>query len=366
MRILFIAPFGSCHKQTLPRRMGPLAASMTARGHELLVLVPAWDCPQEAGTSWEKEGVRYVAPSLGPAPHPLADFLLYRRCWREAQAFAPDVVHVFKGLGYAGLLGYRLHRQGKPVFVDVDDLESVQGWGSKRPWPLRWWGRRQETYMLRGATGVSTASVVLKCMAGRWRSFSESILYLPNGVTRAASPTPVAANPPLVLLYTRGNDVDPRRVRAIWLEVLERYPEARLHIIGDWNSAPALPASIHLGWVKERELAGALRRGAVALFPVVDSALVRAKCPARVLDCLGHGLPIVTEDIGEYGLLAGPEQSTAAEDTGALIDDIVSLLRDPEERRRRGMISWRQAGGYAWDLLAAQCLDWYEGMLSTS
>ncbi len=360
MRILFIAPFGSCHKQTVPRRMVPLAAALARRGHEMMVLIPAWDCPQQAGQSWEQMGVSCVAPARGPAPHPLVDPWLYGRCWRQAKAFAPDIVHVFKGLGYSGLLGYRFHRLGTPVFVDIDDLETAQGWGRQRPWPVRWWGRRQEKAMMVHTDAVTVASVVLKRRVAHWRKSTANVVYLPNGVTRAATPAPVADNDPVVLLYTRGNDMDPDRLRLIWHRIRAAVPAARLRVVGDWVDVPALPAMERMGWVEDAALPQALRSSAVALFPVMDTPLVRAKCPARLLDCLGHGLPVVSEDVGEYALLAGVEQVEAAEDTYSLADTVISLLQDPEKRRLRSAISWRQAARYDWDDLAGDLAEQYE------
>lgn len=360
MRILFIAPFGACHKQTVSRRMMPLAAAFVRRGHEVMLLIPAWDCPQQAGQTWRQQGVLCVAPPRGPAPHPIADPVLYQRCWRQGWAFAPDVVHVFKGLGYCGLLGYRFHRHHTSVFVDVDDLESIQGWGRRRPWPLRWWGSQQERAMLTQAQGVTVASLTLEAGVGRWRGWGDDILYLPNGVECADAPAPVATNPPVVLLYTRGNDVEPQRLCTIWRQVLARVPDARLRVVGDWKDVPTLPQMQVLGWLTGADLTDALRGSAVALFPVQDTPLVRAKSPARLLDCLGQGLPVVTEDVGEYALLVGHGQFVVAEDTGGLADDVIDLLCHADKRRLRSEISWRQAQRYNWTGLADGVLEWYK------
>lgn len=339
--------------------MVPLARQWQQMGHDVLVLIPAWDCPQQAGQSWYDQGVRCLAPARGPSFHPLADPWLLQRCWQAGRDFKPDVVHVFKGLGYSGLLGYRFHCLHIPVFVDMDDLESARGWGGQRPWLVRWWGGRQERAMLMHARGVSVAAIVLKPWVNRRRRERGSILYVPNGGDRADSPAAVAANPPVVLLYTRGNDVDGDRLRTIWQRVLGSVPEAELRVVGDWPDLPALPRTQVMGWLTGKALNKALRGSALAIFPVKDTPLVRAKSPARLLDCLGQGLPIVTEDVGEYVLLAGIEQAVPAEDTQALAEEAIVLLQQPELRRRRSELSWQQATRYDWAHLAAGVIDWY-------
>ena len=113
MRIFFIAPFGTCQKQTVQRRMLPLAVGLAGRGHQVEVLVPAWDCPQQAGRTEEVGGVTVRYPRLGPAVHPLADVLLLRRLVHAAEAFQPDLVHAFKPFGYSGWRGAG-HARARP------------------------------------------------------------------------------------------------------------------------------------------------------------------------------------------------------------------------------------------------------------
>ena len=293
MRILFIAPFGTCRKQTVSRRMMPLAQGLAAAGHAVEVLIPAWDCPQQAGGGEQDGGVTVRIPRLGPAPHRLLGPALVWRMLAAADAFRPDLVHAFKPIGYSGALAVLLQRRGYQVVVDVDDLETGAGWGQRRRPGLHQLVEWQERWVLRRAAGVSVASRYLDERIAGIRS--EPCLYLPNGLDRASEPAPAAFNPPIVLLYTRGNDVSAARVARLWSKILQKAPEAKLRIIGDWSEAPEnLPRCERLGWLEGEALTAALRGSALALFPVSDSPLVRAKSPARLLDCLAHGLPIVT------------------------------------------------------------------------
>lgn len=364
MRILFVAPFGRCQKQTVARRLLPLAAALAGQGHELRMMIPAWDCPGEAGRVESWRGVEVITPALGPAPHPLADPLLLRRLLAAARAFQPEVVHVSKGLGYAGAVGGVWLRQGGArIVLDLDDLETAAGWGAGRSGPARRLGELQERYLLRRAHAVTAASLELRDRSCQARGAAEGVLYLPNGVDLAAGPAEVAQNPPVVLVYARGNDVSPARVQRLWAGILAAVPDARLRIAGDWPDAPDLPQSERLGWLEGEALTRALRSASVALFPVNNDARTRAKSPARLLDCLAQGLPVVTEEVGEYGILT--EQAggaLAAGDDAGLVQVCAQLLLQPELRRVWGRAAWEQAQVHSWERRAVLVAGLYKAM----
>ena len=362
MRVLFVAPFGACQKQTLPRRMLPLARALAAAGLTVEVLVPAWDCPGEAGRLFTDQGVTVRVPALGPTFHPLLDVALLRRLLQAAKDFRPDIVHVFKGLGYAGWVGGRFLRRGRAtVVVDVDDLETLAGWGAQRSHLLARWAIRQERSLLGHAHGVTAASADLVVHVDAVRNGRDDALYLPNGLDLAPQPAPVAANPAVVLLYTRGNDVDASRVSELWLRILTQTPEARLHVVGDWKEAPDLPHCVRMGWLEGESLIASLRGAAVALFPVKDNAATRAKSPARLLDCLAQGLPVVVERVGEYGSLAGAAgRVIAAGDDDGLVAAVTSLLRSSAARQAAGEAAWQQAQHHTWAVRADSLMAFYE------
>ncbi len=367
MRVLFVAPFGACQKQTLPRRMLPLARALAAAGLTVEVLVPAWDCPGEAGRLFTDQGVTIRVPAVGPAPHPLLDVSLLRRLMQAAEGFRPDIVHVFKGLGYAGWVAGRFLGQARAtVVVDVDDLETLAGWGAQRSRPLAWWAIRQERSLLERAHAATAASASLRVHVGavrrgRVQGGRDEALYLPNGLDLAPQPAPVAANPAVVLLYTRGNDVDAGRVRDLWLRILAQTPEARLHVVGDWKEAPDLPQCVRMGWLEGESLIASLRGAAVALFPVKDNAATGAKSPARLLDCLAQGLPVVVDRVGEYGLLAGAAGRVIEPgDDDSLVAAVTSLLRSPAARQAASEAAWQQAQHHTWTVRAARLMAFYE------
>ena len=361
MRILFIAPFGFCRKQTVPRRMFPLAKELAERGHTVEMLIPAWDCPHEANRVEERDGVTLRFPRLGPAPHRLLDPMLIHRMTRAIEAFEPDVAHVFKAIGYAGQVLETARREAKQcVFVDADDMESEEGWGATRIWPVRRFGEEQERHAWQRAHGVTVGSLVLRAQVAFHTHWRDEIYYLPNGLYRAAEPAPVADNPPILLLYARGNDMEAKRVAKLWLAIHEQVPESQLHIVGDWEEMASLPHSHYFGWLEGEDLRSALRGAAAALFAVNDDARTRAKSPARVLDCLAEGLPVVTDGVGEYGILVGRGGWVVErEDENEIIRAAVTLLRDPECRATIGRAAWEWAKKHEWPRRVDDLLHWY-------
>ena len=363
MRILFLAAFGRCNKQTVGRRLLPLARAMAARGHVVELLIPRWDCPDAAQGSTEVRGLRVRTLSPGPGAGGVYPWLGLR-VWRAVRAFAPDWLIVSKGLGYAGLaMRAWLNRGGRAV-LDVDDLEDARGWGATRPRLIQRILARQEARLARDASGIIVASHFL---ATHWRQQSghspSDVHYCANGLTPAVAPAPVAENPPHVLLLTRGHDVDERMLRRVWPAILARVPEARLLIAGGWETAPTLPQSTRLGWLHEAAYIQTLRKAALALFLPPDTPLVRAKSPARLLDCLAQGLPVATLDVGDYAALASVAGGTIVATEEDLVSWTVTSLRSPHSRAMQGREIWRRADAHSWPRRAAALDAWLATLL---
>ena len=357
MKVSFLAPFGQCQKQTVQRRLLPLARAMAARGHAVELLIPPWDCPQEAGREQEDGGVRVRSLALGAGVrgvHPRLSRALVRAV-REA---APDVLIVSKGLGYAGRTMNAWLARGGRALLDVDDLEDGRGWGAQRVWPLRRVLARQERRLAGQSAGVIAASRFLAVDA-RARHLEQQVFYLPNGLVRAAERARVEVNARVALLLTRGNDVSAQRLAAVWRAVLKQVPDAELWIVGDWPNAPAgLPRSSRLGWLRREELAHVIRESALCFFLPENTPLLRAKSPVRLLDCIAQGLPVATLDVGEYGTLARAAGGVVAANGAVLAARMAALLRSPELRSAQGRRVWQRAATMTWSRRAAELDAW--------
>lgn len=107
----------------------------------------------------------------------------------------------------------------------------------------------------------------------------------------------------------------------------------------------------------QRDVASRASVGIVALHDSFYNA--NLTCPAKALDYLSHGLPIVASDlpsnrsvIGEGAIYVPPN------DTAALRAALFQLLDDPVEYRKRSELSWKRALELAWTERARQIVEW--------
>lgn len=107
----------------------------------------------------------------------------------------------------------------------------------------------------------------------------------------------------------------------------------------------------------QRDLATRASVGIVALHDTFYNA--KLTCPAKALDYLSHGLPIIASDlpsnrsvIGEGAIYVPPN------DTPALRVALLALLDDPAEYRRRSALSWQRAQELAWSERARRIVAW--------
>ncbi len=370
MRVLFLAPFGGCRHGTVRRRLWPLARALAARGHQTALVIPAWDCPDEDEQSWpvgeeEERGpgpTAVIIPPLGPGRRGVYP-LLGKRLRREIAAFRPDVLIVSKGLGYAGWAARWWWKQGGRVVVDVDDLE--QAWQRKqgRHPGIIWMLARQEQVLIRDATGVMVASRFLQSHWTPARGAKSPPYYLPNGLIPASIRVPVETYPPRVLLPTRGHDVDAGILAQVWPQIHARVPRATLFIVGGWRPSGFLPQAHVLGWLSRPDYLQAIRSAAMCLFLPQKKPLVQAKSPARVLDCLAHGVPVLTLDVGEYAAMIRHTGGDPAENPRELLTQCVHLLVNIQARGRMSETVFARMPRLSWAERAASLESWLQGLM---
>ena len=58
---------------------------------------------------------------------------------------------------------------------------------------------------------------------------------------------------------------------------------------------------IIMGWIEPQLLSSYLAAADVAIYPMDDNILNRAKCPLKLIDLLSVGLPVVAERVGQVG-----------------------------------------------------------------
>ncbi|MRR06376.1 MAG: glycosyltransferase, partial [Deltaproteobacteria bacterium] len=327
MKIVFLAPFGIRPKGTLIARMLPLAGHLQELGHEVVIVAPPYTNPEDSGKVETVGNVTIRNITLGPLKGAAAAPLLAWRMFCASRDETPDLVHLFKPKGYGGLAAmFHLFLSGigfqlPPLYVDCDDREGHGGMNDlcRYSLPERLLFQHQERNIPRRADGVTVASLALANMVGETGVPDEKVLYLPNcapdsppgngTIIRERHEIPLDS--PVILLYTRFFEFDQEKLYFLFEEIFRRVPRVRFLVVGKGRSGEekmlqdaarewGFDAALYLaGWVEPQEIPHYLAAGDVALYPFADTLINRAKCPAKLVEILRAGTPVVADSVGQ-------------------------------------------------------------------
>jgi len=358
-----IGPFGLRHKGTSRARLLPMAQSLADRGHQIKVVLPPWDSPQDSGQEAEADGVAITHVALPPSFPGVFHLLLARRLAAEALAFRPDVVHCFKPKAYAGMAAFLLWYAGRLGFaksklvLDTDDWEGPGGWNEIAPYSRMQKDlfAFQERWGLVHCHALTVASHALETIAWSRGVPRDRVFHLPNGWPATQSGPEVEASSPaqgkVALLFTRFVEFDVAWLIEVWKDVLARVPDARLLVVGKGlfgeeellqqlsDSEGTSESLEYLGWLEGDELRQQQQGAQVALFPYNDTLINRAKCSAKLVELMALGLPVVATDVGENSNYIEHGVSgwlVPADDSEAFVNAVALLLKDLQLRTRLG------------------------------
>ena len=181
---------------------------------------------------------------------------------------------------------------------------------------------------------------------------------------------PVGADPaaPVLLLYTRFVEYPLAWPIQVLAALAPRYPGLRLLVVGggffgeehrlaEMAWAAGLGGRVVVcGAVPEADLGPLLTLADVALYPMQDTLVNRAKCSAKLLDLMVLGRPIVTHRVGQQGEYLQHGESgwlVSPGDGAGLAAGAARLLDDPTLAARLGAQAaervWRH---FNWDHLS--------------
>ena len=390
-----LGAFGMVPKGTMSARALPLAQELTARGWRTRLIVPPWDAPAEAGRRHHEGGVEIVNARLdGGTPRIVA------RMVAAARAGRPAVIHCFKPKGHGGLAATSLRLAGYPLVVDNDDWEGRGGWNDRVPdyTPAhRLLFLCQAALLPRSAHAVTAASRLLEAQAWGQGVPPTRVHYVPNGLSpqrhaawRAAPGLDGRSSRadygldegPVILLYTRFDVVTPGRLARVGQAIRERCPAARLLVVGSGLADEDERARVEArragvadmfrwaGFVAFERLPATLRLADVAIYPIDDTLINRAKAPMKLLEVMGLGLPVVAEAVGETREYIVEGESGLLVESGdetALAARVDALLSAPEARTRLGEGArervWTR---HAWDALVERVERAYDACIAAA
>ncbi|MBC7227786.1 MAG: glycosyltransferase family 4 protein [Thermoflexales bacterium] len=179
------------------------------------------------------------------------------------------------------------------------------------------------------------------------------LVHIPEGAaTDYIQPMPtikareVFGFPPDVPIVLTGVDWEIDRSLLIFAEVLKRAPDAMLIFLGREHPLAMQKAHklgiahrVHFtGWVSDEDYPRYIACADVCFLSLEDTLLHRARWPAKILDYLAAGRPVVTNGVGEVlDLFTQREVGVLAlYDIEGMAEAIVALLRDPDRRSYLG------------------------------
>ncbi len=373
LRIAMLAPFGIRPKGTLLARMLPLAQALAQCGHEIQIIAAPIHNPQDAGTSVMYGAVRVTHTTVTP-PGVLGVLRQSRWLWHTTIADKPDIIHLFKPKGHAGLAARwaRLVAPHIPLVVDCDDRESVGGWNDELAYPasakaLFAW---QERDLPKIADAVTVASRTLQSIVWADGVRREAAFYVPNAANIATQASFVPRTAPILVLYTRFWEFDVAEMVSTLVQIVARRPDVHLHVIGTGENGEeqafaqfveanqlATHVTMH-GWLQPEKIPALLQQASVALVPVRDTLINRSRCSAKLLELLATGLVVVGHDVGEMRAFVQHGHNgylVAPTDKQSFVDNVCKLLDDPQMLITMQSTAYQSAQLHAWETRVAGC-----------
>jgi glycosyltransferase involved in cell wall biosynthesis len=395
MRIAMVGNFGLDYKGTMAARALPIARELSRRGHRVEMFLLDDSTSRLEGLDVDGVRVRLVQPrpavldrsgrgsgwsTSDPTRSAASVAALAIELPWAALCSHPDVVYAFKPIGYAGLsllvawaLGALGHR--RLLVVDADDWEGSGGWAERdqvsalRRAVVDW----QERWCLSHADVVTVASRELERLVRA--GYNQTVVYVPNAASpdspgwRVGNPDALRralglTSQPIVLAYTRFVEFSSTRLADVAAMILGRAPDARLVVAGQGlageerafarlMSERGFADRVHLlGWTKLEDLSDVFAAADLALYPLDDTRLNRAKCPMKLVDLLLAGVPVVADAVGqanEYVQDGSTGVLVPAGDVEAMAQRAIDLLDDRGRRQSLGaQARKRMLSTWAW------------------
>lgn len=325
MKIAFICGFAWEPKGTVRSRAFPLAVELSKRGHEVTIFITPYDNRLYSGQRFVRDGVSIVNLDV-PSSFALQLARLPFQLVGAVVAWSPDLIHVFKPKGLAGIAAsLLLRKRDLQLVLDCDDWEGRGGWNelSDHSWFTKAFIDWQERSLICRTAVVTVASRVLAERALAFGKNSEQVFYVPNGVNedqlwsaealKSKDPGELRVELGLrgvpVILYV--GHFDPADDVLFFCKgVVAAAAGSRwtVAIVGDGPELPLAKSFFsnhpnlevkYFGRLSAPEYARVVAAADIAAFPYPDNSVYRAKCSARIIDYMTFGKAIISSAVGE-------------------------------------------------------------------
>lgn len=378
MRIAFICGFAWEPKGTVRLRAFPLAAELVKLGHDVTIFLTPYDNASYSGKEWHQEGVHVVNVSLTGTRWRYPGAVV--KMTKAVRAFRPDILHVFKPKGFAGIVAEVMLKISRtPVILDCDDWEGWGGWNETKnyPWIVKQYINWEERRLIRLAHGVTAASRILLKRASGIRGSDACMSYLPNCISRSALQQIEEVRSldrgrlrremklpdcPLVLYvghYEAGDDAEffaragaesARATGAGLVFVGTGQEEERIRKF--FAAMPDIYARF-FGQVPYDKYLQLLASCDIAAFPYPDTPIYRAKCSVRIVEFLAMGATVATSAVGqntEYIEDGVNGRLSVPDDLPMFVRILTELIRDESARKIMSVCAQQRIReSYVWD-----------------
>lgn len=380
MKVVMIAPFAFKPKGTTRARIFPIGRELAKRGHQVAILIPPYDNPVDSEKEYVKEGVlirnaRLKVDSI--ASRIIVPALLAK----DTMKLKPEVVHIFKPIGYSGLAGMYLRIFSRlPLVVDSDDWEGKGGWGEVNPYTplLKRFFDFQENWLPTHARAVTVASRTLETRMWGLGIPQKKVFYIPNcpgwpldGSENIADKERLkirrelgVGDAPLLIYFGHiplGNDLD------ILIDALKivgrRIPNVKCVVVGVGEGLADLKKMaeesgqgerfLFTGWVDHTLMPYYLAAADVAVYPYRDTLINRAKCSVKIVEYMAMGKAVITSKVGQNLEYIENWRSGILTEPGSVegfAEGIISVLSNRELREEIGKNAARRVREeFTWD-----------------
>jgi glycosyltransferase involved in cell wall biosynthesis len=235
----------------------------------------------------------------------------------------------------------------------------------------------QERWIPKHVDAVTVASKALETKLLKEGTDKNKLFYVPNGKPERCFEVNEQSTSSLrrslglqekqvILLYTRFFEYKLDLIVDIISHVQQSIPEAKLLVVGKGEfgeelrlqellgSRGLIHAVVFAGWIFPEDIPKYLAIGDVAIYPLDDTILNRAKCPGKLIELMAAGRAIVASNVGQIKEYIEDGVSGFLVDTndgasfGSLVTKVLtdsglkSKLQDNSKDRITACFNWRK------------------------
>lgn len=371
-------------------RCGPIARELVKLGHqaEIIALHPEWNSLEEKSYTSNGVKIHYVAPmhvrkDEGVKTYypegkliALAVKASVKLSTRLLKSNA-DIVHVFKPHPMNSIAGLssKIFKQ-KPLYLDIDDYEAISGHFQSNWQQYVVTSIEKKTPLFAEVVTTNTSFMREKLIS--WGILEQRIFYLPNGVERSRFQykdnfklnilkNQLKLNHKKVVSFI-GSLSFPSHPVDLLIEAFEqihsKIPESVLLLVGGGEAEYKLQQQVErlglssvvhfCGFIPPADVPNYYYMSDVSVDPVNDDDIARSRLPLKMFESWAGGIPFVTGDVGDRGMLLGlpPAGSLAIPgDPDSLATEIIRILSDKDLSRTLARRGTERIKEYYWDKL---------------